>query len=158
MPFDMNIYLLAILSIFFKQLYKQLNRDHNKTNHSACWREADGDPSVVRSIKSCNDLKVYEVSTSSPHDDRFTRGQWTSFKATETRFTSRQIRRGLQEKKPVSIFFYFHEYFVYSIQQKQNIRNEVFICLFIRAVKNYTISVDEKQFSLHNLKCLSMFL
>lgn len=30
MPFDMNIYLLAILSIFLKQLYQQLNRNHNK--------------------------------------------------------------------------------------------------------------------------------
>lgn len=107
MPFDMNIYLLAILSIFLKQLYQQLNRNRNKTYHSACWREADGDPSVVRSIKSCNDFKVYKVSTSSPHDDRFTRGQWTSFKATETRFTSRQIRRGLHEKKPVGTFFIF---------------------------------------------------
>lgn len=136
MPFDMNIYLLAILSIFLKQLYQQLNRHHHKTNHSACWRETDGDPSVVRSIKTCNDFKVHEVSTSSPHDDRFTRGQWTSFKATKTRFTSRQIRRGLHEKKPVSIFFIFMN--ILYIQQKQNIRNEVFICLFIRAVKNYT--------------------
>lgn len=142
MPFDMNIYLLAILSIFLKQLYQQLNRNHHKTHHSACWRETDGDPSVVRSIKSCNDFKVYKVSTSSPHDDRFTRGQWTSFKATETRFTSRQIRRGLHEEKPVGTFFIFMNmlYIVYS----RNIRNEVFICLFIRAVKNYTISVDEK--------------
>lgn len=78
-----------------------------KPNHFAGWRETYGDPSIVRLIKASNDFKVDEISTPSPYDNCFTRGHWASFKATKTRLASRQIRRGLHGKKPVSIFITF---------------------------------------------------